>query len=183
MVSRANGAQLLDADLACPVCGADFPVRDGVARFGAPLRDAGHQAIDGERLAALLSVGGGMRPILLTGAYTRAGAALAALIDVPQVWLDAPDDADANVPGLSRLAGALRLPLGVDTLAAAAVDAVHGEAAMLASIARALTVGAHLVAPSSVALPAELKLLARDEVEWVAEVTTRASGLVELRRR
>ena len=183
MVSRANGAHLIDADLACPVCGADFPVRNGVAWFGAPPRASGDQAIDTERLAALLSVNGGSRPILLTGAYTRAGAALATLIDVPQLWLDAPEDADRQVPLLSQLAGSARLPLGVDTMAAAAVDAPHGDAEFLGSIVRALSVGAHVVAPVSVVMPAELKALARDAHEWVAEVTTRASGLVELRRR
>lgn len=183
MVSRANGPQLLVADLACPVCGAEFVIRDGIANFGGDAPTASPTPIDADRLAALLGVTEGHRPILLTGMYTRAGAALAALIDVPQVWLDAPADADVNVPTLSRLTGAPRLPLGVDTLAAAAIDGVHGDAVMLASIRRALRAGGHVVAPVAVEVPADLKLLARDDHEWVAAVATRASGLVELRRR
>lgn len=183
MVLRANGPQLLDADLACPVCGAEFVIRDGIASFGSHAPTASTTPISAERLAALLGVTDGHRPILLTGMYARAGAALVALIDVPQLWLDAPADADVTVPRLSRFTGTPRLPLGVDTLAAAAIDGVHGDAALLASIRRALRAGGHVVAPVAVDIPADLKVLARDDLEWVAAVETRASGLVELRRR
>ncbi len=183
VVLEAHGPQLVAADLACPVCGAEFLLRGGIARFGAPVPSIAAHHPDAERLAALLGMTGGTVPVLLTGAYARAGAALAALVDVPQVWLDAPDDADTDVPMLSRLVGTTRLPLGVETLAAAAVDRAHAEAPMVSSITRALRVGGRLVAPTSVERPADLKELARDAHEWVAESTTRASGLIELRRR
>ncbi|MBY0491518.1 MAG: hypothetical protein K2R93_16900 [Gemmatimonadaceae bacterium] len=183
MVTRADGPQLVTADLACPVCGADVAIRDGIAEFAGPVPAIGAGAPEVDRLAALLGVTGSPLPVLLTGAYARAGAGLAALIEAPQLWLDAPADAAPTVPLLSRLRGAPRLPLGVETLAAAAVDAVHAGDAMLASIVRAVRVGGRIVAPASVPLPATLTLLARDDQEWVAETTTRASGLIELRRR
>jgi hypothetical protein len=183
VVARAEGPQLITADLACPICGADVAVREGIAHFGGAPAPASAAFPNAERLAALLGVTGGALPILLTGAYTRAGAALGGLTETPQVWLDAPPDADASSPWLSRLAGAPRLPLGVETVAAAAVDAAHARDAMLTSIVRAVRVGGRVVAPASIPVPATLKTLAQDDQEWVAETTTRASGLIELRRR
>jgi methylase of polypeptide subunit release factors len=76
-----------------------------------------------------------------------------------------------------------RLPLGVATLAAAAIDHLDATEAMLDSVGRAVKPGGRIVAPVSVPRPDALKELARDDREWVAEVTTRPSGLIELRRR
>lgn len=182
MVTRANGATLVDADLACPVCGAEFGVRNSHADFGSASRVASDGKPEATRVAALLGALPGATPVLLTGRYTRAGAAIAELVDVPQVWLDAPADADANVPVLSRLYGADRLPLGVETLAAAAIDAVHGNSHLLMSITRALRVGGRVLSAATIDRPADLREVARDDQEWVAETTTRASGLIELRR-
>lgn len=192
VVTRADGRLLWEADLACPVCASEFTVRRGVASFGGVPRPSSEAEPDAERLAALLGVLDGERPVLLTGAYARAGTALAALTTAPQLWLDAPTDAPTDTPTdaptdvtarRSLLVGCPRLPLGVDTLAAAAVDAAHTAPDMLASIVRALGQGARLVAPVATPLPPGVRELARDAAEWVAETTTRASGLIELRRR
>jgi uncharacterized protein YbaR (Trm112 family) len=183
VVREADGPQLIDAALACPVCGAEFLVRHGVADFGGPPLGSGPDTPDAERLAALLGVSGGHRPLLLTGHYARAGAALSAFTTAPQIWLDAPEDANRELPALSCVRGAGRLPMGVDTLAAAAIDARHASPAMLASIARAVGQGGRMVAPAATPVPETLRVLARDATEWVAETTTRASGLIELRRR
>jgi uncharacterized protein YbaR (Trm112 family) len=188
VVHEAHDGRLLEADLACPVCGAEFRVTGGTAYFGPSTRVAAgsHEALaaapDPARLAALLGVTHATAPLLLGGHYTRAGAALSAVVEAPQLWLDAPDNADIGTADVSRFAVLERLPLGVDTLAGAAVDAAHAQPALLGSIRRALKVGARLVAPAATPLPAGLRELARDDEEWVAEVTTRASGLVELRR-
>jgi hypothetical protein len=188
VVTRADGRLLWEADLACPVCASEFTVRSGVASFGGVPQPSSGAVPDAERLAALLGVLDGERPVLLTGAYARAGTALAALTTAPQLWLDAPTDAltEASTDAGARrspLVGCSRLPLGVDTLAAAAVDAAHATPDMLASIVRALGQGARLVAPVTTPLPPGVRELARDAAEWVAETTTRASGLIELRRR
>jgi len=183
MVHRADGPVLLDADLACPVCGAEFVIADGVARFDHSPPTAGGEPVDPLRLAALLGVSEGLLPILLTGRHAMAGAALADLLPVPQLWLNAPDDAAAPAAAHSAIDVRDRVPLGVETLAAAAVDRAHAAPGMLESIVRAVRLGGRIVAPADTPLPAGLNVLARDPQEWVAEVTTRASGLVELRRR
>jgi hypothetical protein len=106
---------------------------------------------------------------------------LASFVSAPQLLINSGPAIPG--PGVSRIVVAERLPLGVETLAAIAVDAAHATSLFLESAARALRLGGHLVAPADAPVPAGMRELARDATEWVAETTTRASGLVELRRR
>lgn len=192
MVHHADGPRLCDADLACPVCGAEFPVRDGVASFTAVRRQTPHPHEPGAtladdvevlRLAAQLGVTGGMLPVLLAGRCTTAGAALAEYVDVPQVWVNGAMEAVERPPLLSCVEVSARLPLGVGTLSAAAVDAAHTTPTLLAGLVRAVRQGGRIVAPADTECPAGVRELARDDHVWVAEVIASASGLVELRRR
>lgn len=183
MVHRADGPVLLDADLACPVCGAEFRLIDGTAHFDAAAPGVRDEALDATRTAALLGLTDGVLPVLLTGRYCGTGAALAELVHLPQVWLNPPAGIPAPAVPCSVLVVRDRVPLGVETLAAAAVDSDLATPDMLGSIVRAVRMGGRMLAPASLPVPAGLKGLARDDVEWVAEVTARASGLVELRRR
>jgi uncharacterized protein YbaR (Trm112 family) len=182
MVHRADGPNLLDAELACPVCGAEFRVTDGVARFDEPVPAHLGEPVHALRLAAQLGVTEGVVPVLLTGGYTSAGAELSALTPVPQVWVNGSEGNLRPVSG-SVIIVSGRVPLGVETLAGAAVDEAHAETDMLESIVRAVRIRGRIVAPAHIPLPSGVRELARDDAEWVAEVTTRASGLVELRRR
>lgn len=183
MVHRADGPYLIEADLACPVCGAEFAVIDGEARFDATRPPSRDETLDAGRTAALLAVAEGVLPVLLAGSYAGAGAGLADLVPITQLWLNPPAGISAPAAPHSTILAEGRVPLGVETVAAAAVDAAHATPAMLESIVRAVRMGGRVLAPAAVPLPAGLKEIARDEREWVAEVTTRASGLVELRRR
>lgn len=183
MVHRADGPFLIEAELACPVCGAEFRVIDGTAHFDAASAEIGGDTPDATRTAALLGLTEGALPVLLTGRYAGAGASLGELVPLPQVWLNPPAGIPAPPVPCSALVVRERLPLGVETVAAAAVDAAHAAPDMLESIVRAVRLGGRVLAPATVPMPAGLKELARDDAEWVAEVTVRASGLVELRRR
>jgi uncharacterized protein YbaR (Trm112 family) len=190
MVLEARGSTLFAAELACPVCGAEFRIADGIAyipglapgSMPAPAGPSEPVAIDLVlRLAALLGVAESELPVALVGRYAMASGALASVVSAPQLLVNS--GAAIPAPGVSRLVVADRLPLGVETLAAIAVDAEHATPAWLASAARALRLGGRLVAPADVPVPAGMRELARDATEWVAETTARASGLVELRRR
>jgi uncharacterized protein YbaR (Trm112 family) len=183
MVHRADGPFLIEADLACPVCGAEFRVIDGEAHFDAASRAPRNDALDAGRTAALLGVTEGHLPVLLAGSYAGTAAALADVVPTTQLWLNPPSSLPAPVAPCSTLVAGVRLPLGVETIAAAAVDHAHATPVMLESIVRAVRMGGRILAPATVPVPAGLKELARDDAEWVAEVTVRASGLVELRRR
>lgn len=190
MVLEASGPILLVAELACPVCGAEFRIDDGIAHFAGITPLAPHTpALPSEpytsdmvlRLAALLGVAESQLPVGLVGRYTSASGVLASFVSAPQLLINSGPLIPG--PGVSRIVVADRLPLGVDTLAAIAVDAAHATSAFLESAARALRLGGRLVAPAEAPIPAGMRELARDATEWVAETTTRASGLVELRRR
>jgi uncharacterized protein YbaR (Trm112 family) len=190
MVLEARGSALLAAELACPVCGAEFRIVDGIAYIPGlapgstpePALPSEPLAIDPVlRLAALLGVVESDLPVALVGRYAAASVALASVVSAPQLLVNS--GAVIPAPGVSRLVVADRLPLGVETLAAIAVDAEHATPAVLESAARALRLGGRLVASADAPVPAGLRELARDASEWVAETTARASGLVELRRR
>jgi hypothetical protein len=133
------------------------------------------------RLAALLGVAESQLPVGLVGRYTAASGALASLVSAPQLLINSGPVIPG--PGVSCIVVADRLPLGVESLAAIAVDAAHATVTFLESATRALRLGGRLVAPADAPVPAGMRELARDATEWVAETTTRASGLVELRRR
>ncbi|WP_310569782.1 hypothetical protein [Gemmatimonas sp.] len=190
MVLEASGSTLRVAELACPVCGAEFRIDDGVAYFTSPPSLAPHTpAVPAEpytsdmvlRLAALLGVAESQLPVALVGRYAAASGVLASFVSAPQLLINsAPAIHTADA---SRIMVADRLPLGVESLAAIAVDAAHASPAFLESASRALRVGGRLVAPADAPLPDGMRELARDDSEWVAETTMRASGLIELRRR
>ncbi len=187
MVHEARGSALIVADLACPVCGVEFPVHDGVAHFASvvpqsAVRPSAPFTSDLVlRLAAQLGVADSPLPVALVGRYAHASGALASMLAAPQLLVNSgPVRSGADA---SRIVVADRLPLGVETLAAVAIDAAHASPAMLGSAARALRLGGRMVAPVDAPIPSGMRELARDEAEWVAETTTRVSGLVELRRR
>jgi uncharacterized protein YbaR (Trm112 family) len=201
MVHRADGPTLLEAELACPLCGAEYHVTRGEAWFsGTPdsvLPEAsgnakvGDSATDVERLAAQLGVMGGLAPVLLSGRYAAVATDYAALTGAPVVVIATERlpmtirDARVSVLHIGH-----QVPLGAGTLAAAALDmgsAMANDASLLlASIARAVRTRGRMLAPISHRLPATLtgtmRELARDDDEWVAEVIAASSGLVELRR-
>lgn len=205
MVHAADGADLREADLACPVCGREFVVRDGVAYFGVAQSglppqspsttvDARAAGDDAEvsasadtdasvRLAAQLAVTGGVMPILLADDYARVGHALRMWTTAPQLWLNPPGIVAAVGDGISalRVDGA-PLPIGAATLAAAAVDATHAHTTWMTSVVRSIRQGGRLVAPAHVPVPDGVRELARDSREWVGEVLAPPSGLVTLRR-
>ncbi len=207
MVHRADGPRLREADLACPACGDAFVVRDAVAWFHAPPRDATAMAAahaapsasdawaeeqGADRLAALLGVAEGPWPVVLVGARAAQGAALAARVSPPQWWINPRPAALGNAPHPHWLAGVLhtgaRWPLAPRQAAAVALDAAHAAPVPLAQAVRLLRPGGRLVAPAWAPLPEGVRELARDAVEWVAEAAGvhpahDASPLVTLRRR
>lgn len=184
IVHQSSGSELTEAELACPVCGAEYRVANGIAYFAetkAALPDALPTDDQHLRLAALLGVVESQQPIALVGSYAASSASLAAYVAAPQLLVNAA--AGPRAVGASCIVVADRLPLGVESLAAVAVDSAHASRSILESAARALRLGGRLLAPADATVPSGMRELARDATEWVAETTTRASGLVELRRR
>jgi hypothetical protein len=174
--------------VACPMCGREWAVRDGALHMsGAPLPIVESEAslrehdvrADALRTAALLDLREAHGFVVLAGDASRVADALVALTGA-QVLAVNPPDGIARAHARLYVQGAL--PLGVETLRGARLDAVHANDPWLQSTRRAVARGARVIAPASVAVPADLTELARDDREWVAEVRVGASGLVPLRR-
>jgi len=176
--------RIMRGTVACPVCALEWDIRDGAlqldpsARRVAPASVADTRA-EALRTAALLDLRDARGVVLLAGDAAHAADALVELTGVLVLAVNPPEGvARAH----SRLFVRDALPLGVETLRGARLDARHASPAWVAGALRAVARGGRLIAPASVEVPSGLAELARDDREWVAEVRVAASGLVPLRR-
>lgn len=191
--------RIVRGTLGCPQCGAEWPIIEGEVAFDTDTdtdTDLGagelHEAALREpelrevalrtaslRTAALLDLQDARGAIALAGEAARLADAIAELTGVLVLAVNAP-------PGVARSHSRLRasqsLPLGVGTMRGVHLDVRHAADEWLAGAVRAVEQGGRIVAPASTPLSEELRELARDELEWVAEVRVAASGLVPLRR-
>jgi uncharacterized protein YbaR (Trm112 family) len=209
-VDRMEGRTIVRGVLGCPVCGAEYPIEDGVADFradaGAPPRiqdgaesGAGHHrstagrradapegaSAAGEELAmraaALLGLAEPGGTAVLAGAWGAASPALSSLVDVHLLLADPPFAAHGGGSvSVVRTDGAL--PLAAGSVRGVALDDGASPGAAAAAV-RALRSGGRLVAPAGVPVPAGVTELARDARHWVAERNAAASAPVGLTRR
>jgi len=181
--TRMVARHVLDGTLGCPVCGAEFPVADGIVHLGDAQRapeltspdDAPQQGL---RLAALLALDEPQGFALLGGTWGRHASELRGVVPVQLVLLNPPMGVEAG-PGVSVLLAPPGLvPLAAASLRGAAID----EATRLAmpALLRAVRTKGRLLAPVQLPVPAEAEELARDEAQWVAEVRVTTSPLVTL---
>lgn len=176
--SRTGPRRLIEATLGCPVCNAEFEVRDGAVIFGAARDTAAMPAGEDEamRAAALLHVQ--ERGLyLLDGGWGSLAPALLALLPADYLLVDPPRDVAAD-EGISVLVGpGDRWPLAAASLQGIALAAA--SAARLEGAVRLLKLRGRLVAPVGLPVPAGMHELARDERHWVAE---KAADVVTLGR-
>ena len=177
---RTADRHILEGTLGCPVCGAEFAIRDGVASFGPedPPPSAEAQAdIGGEtfRLAALLAASDRGGLYVLGGAWGELAHALSDLLDESRrarLMLVSPP---RGVVGWSTLRGAGdTLPLATGSASGVAID--RASVPFVQSAVLVLGSKGRLVAPAATPLPAGIMLLARDDRHWVGE---RESGAVD----
>ena len=189
---RMDERHVVEGVLGCPVCRAEYPVRDGVADLtgGAeplvpPAAAPGDPQAGGDaalRLAALLHLLEVRAPVLLGGRWSACAPLLAAAVPAAFLLLN-PAPRPARHPALSTLLAAGRVPIAAGALHAAALDAaLAADPAVVTAAARALRPGGRLVAPAVAPLPDGLTELARDERHWVAESSGPASAPVGLAR-
>ena len=169
-----SGARITRGVLGCPVCHARYPITDGVVDFTgrgshAPPQDGVSDEGDVMRLLAQLALGEPGGVVLLTGRYARRVAELVALVDVTFILVDAPDEPELNV---ATFVMSERVPLADGSLRAAAVDWDRAATPYLADVVRCLRSGSRVVAPVPATPPPGVRILARDEREWVGEVET-----------
>jgi uncharacterized protein YbaR (Trm112 family) len=189
--SRQLERRILDGMLGCPICGANYAIRDGVADFrhgAAAARQSATQEPPNEeaavRLAAQLDLTETARLVLLFGAYTQLAPALSVMYDARCVALNAARHVERYIAeDASVLRVGVELPFARASFHGAAVDAEHAVSPGLERISELLRPGARLVLPAATALPANVTLLVRDARECVASRAADAGALVQLLRK
>lgn len=172
------GPRVAEGILGCPFCNARYPIHEGTVHFssaGPVRRGQTVEDVDVMRLAAQLGLtdSGGM--ILLTGRYAAIHGSLTDLADVTWILLGVQQSASAGAVNFEL---ENRLPLLDGALRGAAIDPEW--ATLLPEAARSTRPGGRIVAPGGSPIPPGVRLIARDEREWVGEVENVST--VQLRR-
>jgi hypothetical protein len=199
---RMEDRDIVSGELGCHICGARYPVENGVADFrelgspslASPERAPGTSPPPGSpygadpddlalRAAALLELTSPGGVVVLAGRWSAAAPRLATGEVAERVHLLAldptPDVRSGN--GISIALTSRRPPLRPVTVRGIALDATHSDPSYVASAAESLLPGARLLAPISAPLPPGLAELTRDDHFWLAE---KGRGVVvELKRR
>jgi hypothetical protein len=199
---RMEDRDIVSGELGCHICGARYPVENGVADFrelgsesaasrerppGPPPPPASPYGADPDdlalRTAALLELTSSGGVVVLAGQWSAAAARLATGEVIERVHILALDptvDIQSG-NGISVALTSRRPPLRPVTARGMALDAAHSDLAYVTSSAESLLPGARLLAPLSAPLPPGLSELTRDDDFWLAE---KGRGVrVELRRR
>ena len=181
---RTEDRHVLEGTLGCPVCRAEYPIRDGIADFadGAVPDHASAPTLralpPADHLAAMLSLGDALGFVVLIGEWATRADALLELLDAPPLLLVDPPPGVAMGHGLSGLRSGATLPLATGAARAVAVDSA--DPARVAEAARAARAGGLLVAPAASRVPADVRELVRDETVWVGERLPQPSAPVTL---
>ena len=189
--TRIEARHIQEGALGCPVCRAEYTIRDGIADFrldaapgGAehPHRaDESIESIEGVSavdLAALLGLGDALGFVVLVGTWGHRANSLLELEPMPPLLLLDPPDGAAIVPGMSGVRSGASLPLAAGAARAVAIDAT--EATRLASAVHVTRSGGRIVAPAAASVPDGVRELARGAAVWVGEREAPPTAFVRL---
>jgi uncharacterized protein YbaR (Trm112 family) len=188
--NRTKGRDIIEGTLGCPVCRAEYSVREGVVWFGA-LGEAGGVAPDRSmpadpevamRLAAFLDLSDAQGLALLAGGWGLAAPLLRGVVPTHIVVLNPRPPVPAG-DGISVLEIAAGIPLADASCRGVALDAAHADPAHLDAAVRVLRPRGRLVAPATTRTPAGVTELARDEQLWVAQRDATAPQLTSIKSR
>jgi uncharacterized protein YbaR (Trm112 family) len=180
---RLAARHILVGIIGCPVCGAEFPIQDGVVDFRraalrAPVAALPADAEQATRLAAFLGLDDALGFAVLMGEWGSHALELRSIVDCPLLLIDPPAEIEA-APGLSLVRTDGLLPLATGAARGVAIDA-GADATRIASAVRVTRPKGRVVAPARLAVPPEVRELARDERAWVGEREAVASPIVTL---
>ena len=182
VATRSEHRHIVAGVLGCPVCGAEFEVRDGIARFGPAHRPEPEQPAmeTAMRVAAFLELGEARSFAILAGRWGAHAGLVGEMAQTPLLLVNPPAGADlAGAAAVIETDAAL--PIVEGAARAAAIDPLAADPL---SCVNAVRPGGRVLGPASFPLPDGLREIARDERAWVAErVSPTAPRLVELKRR
>jgi hypothetical protein len=178
---------VLDGTLGCPVCHAQYSVRNGVADFRQggelPLRVPEHFPLSFSRdelairMGAFLNATEPGATLVLGGSWAEAAQEVSVMTETRVLALN-PGTAveESETVGLLRVSR--EIPLAPGSALGVALDETF-PAEIVSSAIRIVRPGGRIVGPASLDPPSGLAVLARDERHWVAE---KAPEVVPLRR-
>ena len=189
--SRIESRHVREGTLGCPVCHAEYPIREGIADFrldgppnaAARSRSAGEgpdpvEDVSAVHLAALFDLRDALGFVVLVGAWARRAGELLELDVVPPLLVVDPPDGVRIVPGMSGVRSGATLPLAAGAARAIAVD--DTDATGLASAVHVTRTGGRIVAPATASVPDGVRELARSAAVWLGEREAPHSALVRL---
>ncbi|MFL5501385.1 MAG: hypothetical protein ACJ79Q_09145 [Gemmatimonadaceae bacterium] len=185
--SEITNRFVMEGTLGCPICHAEYPIRNGVADFtaGEPIREcddergaAGHKREElATRAGAYLDATQPGATIVLGGLWAYAAQELAAMADLRVIALNAPGEVKVSERvGLVR--AAKRIPLAANSVQGVAFDAWF-EKSISGDAVRVVRPGGRIVGPTAFETPQQTAVLAHDDNYWVAE---RPAEVIALRR-
>jgi uncharacterized protein YbaR (Trm112 family) len=178
---------VMEGTLGCPICHAEYPIRNGVADFtlGESIRHcdeerevAGHRREElATRAGAYLDATQPGATIVLGGLWAFAAQELGDMAQVRVIALNAPSEVRVSERvGLVR--AAKRIPLAANSVQGVALDAWF-QNRIDEDVVRVVKPGGRIVGPAAFETPQPVTVLAHDENYWVAE---KAAEVIALRR-
>jgi uncharacterized protein YbaR (Trm112 family) len=182
-----TGRDIIEGTLGCPICRAEYPIRDGVVWFIDPARAAPAPATSGRdvdpeqavRLAALLDLSDGPGLAILAGSWAPAARLLREVVPTHLIVLN-PRPTVAAGNGVSVVQTPAGIPLADGSCRGVALDDANANAVRLEAATRVLCPRGRLVAPARTPTPEGVTELARDAHVWVAERNVPPPRLVSL---
>lgn len=174
---RLEDRDILTGELGCPVCGARYPIVDGVADFrpagasasgatAAGPSDVPNRAMRAAALLGLTEPGG---LVVLAGAWGDAAHEVAALVEGIHVLAVDPLGAVASGFGVSVARAPDMLPMRPESVRAIALDDAHAAALFLETSVAALKPAGRLLVPAGTSIPGGIVERARDAHDWLGE--------------
>jgi len=168
-IDRADERDVVEGTLGCPVCSAEYRIREGVVWFGdAPAAAAqAPSSAEALRLAAALALTDARMTAILHGSWGAHASVLRGLSPAQMLLVNPPHGVTSG-DGISIVRSPVA-PVAAGWADAAALDLAAGDA-MAASVTTSLRTGGRLLAPAGAELPAGFSELARDADVWVAQL-------------
>jgi uncharacterized protein YbaR (Trm112 family) len=187
-IDESVDRDIVRGTLGCPICLAEYPIREGVVLFddAAPPASSIQSAPredDAVRLAAALDLTDARMTALLHGAWGAYAPILRGLTPAQLLLLNPPPGITSG-DGVSILRSSRVAPVAHNGVAAVALDA-GADPSTVVSLVASLKPGARMLGQARTPIPHGLTELARDEEVWVAQRDTAAatSAPVTLARR
>lgn len=177
---RTVSRHIEEGALGCPVCGAEFPITNGVAQFDEPRGATPSEPPSAEtamRLAAFLELTDARGFVLLCGKWGAHADQIGRVSDTPLVLVNPPDDVAGEMAGVIRTRDSV--PFAAASARSAALDGGASDA-FAQSVVRAVRTGGRVVGPASLPIPAGVTELVRDDRVWVGEKTAASDSTPRL---